>query len=182
MALTHIQHPIAMTDYSYFNPRQLVLRSWFTITIQFCLTSVVVYVVLIVYTFAFYHFCSRVPREISVANVTGEGGSTKSWRKAARRYRERVSVAMRRSAGRRDCILLHRDSRVSFQRDAMWHFNALFQPAKCLICKTRSRSGRSFAVRVFLPPSSSLSALFECGHLCYSLSLSSLSTSCSFCF
>lgn len=45
---------------------------------------------------------------------------------------------MGRSPGGR--ILLHRDNRVSFQRDAMWHFNALFQPAKCLlICKTRSR-------------------------------------------
>lgn len=45
---------------------------------------------------------------------------------------------MRRSPGGR--ILLRRDSRVSFQRDSMWHFNALFQPVKCLlICKTRSR-------------------------------------------
>lgn len=45
---------------------------------------------------------------------------------------------MGRSPGGR--ILLHQDSRVSFQRDAMWHFNTLFQPAKCLlICKTRSR-------------------------------------------
>lgn len=59
---------------------------------------------------------------------------------------------------------MHRDSRVSFQRDSMWHFNALFQPAKCLICKTRSRSSCSFAVRVSLPPSSSLFSLFECGH------------------
>lgn len=32
--------------------------------------------------------------------------------------------------------LLRCDSRVSFQRDTMWHFNALFQPAKSLICKT----------------------------------------------
>lgn len=40
------------------------------------------------------------------------------------------------------------DSRVSFQRDTMWHFNALFQPAKSPICKTRSRSGHSFAISV----------------------------------
>lgn len=47
-------------------------------------------------------------------------------------------------------ILLGHDSRVSFQWDGMWHFNALFQPAKCLICKTRTRLGRSFTVHVSL--------------------------------
>lgn len=48
----------------------------------------------------------------------------------------------------RRSVLLPRDSRVSFQRGTMWHFNALFQPAKSLICKTRSRSGHSFAISV----------------------------------
>lgn len=48
----------------------------------------------------------------------------------------------------RSGVLLPRDSRVSFQRDTVWHFNALFQPAKSLICKTRSRSGHSFAISV----------------------------------
>lgn len=109
---------------------------------------------------------------ISVSNVGGKGGSTKSWRNERKRSTiQRVSVAMRRSAGGRGCILLHRDSRVSFQRDAMWHFNALFQPAKCLICKTRSRSSRSFAVRVSLPPSS-FSSLFLNAVISVSLSLS----------
>lgn len=171
-----------MIDYSHFNSRSSIgLWSWFIITVQFSLSAAVVYVVFIVFTFAFYHFCFRVLRDqrTSIANVRGEGGSTKSWRnERSRSTILRVSVAMRRSAGERGRILLHRDSRVSFQRDAMWHFNALFQPAKCLICKTRSRSGRSFAVHVSLPPSSFLFALFECGHLCFSFT----SLSFSFCF
>lgn len=65
-------------------------------------------------------------------------------------------------------ILLRRDSRVSFQRDAMWHFNALFQPAKCLlICKTRSRFellfrrvSPTFVVSLSLSLSSSVSSPF----------------------
>lgn len=49
-------------------------------------------------------------------------------------------------------ILLRCDNRVSFQRDTMWHFNALFQPAKCLICKTRSRSGTLLRRACLSPP------------------------------